>query len=159
MKKIKYLFLLVSLNSFGLSFFNNDFKATITEKSNQGIKEYTINYKPNKIVVEILSPEINKGEIYTYENNTKKIYYPILDEVVEQEYINEDNDIILSLATLKDIKKTTVKDNKEYIVEDDKIKKIISSNYIILFKYNKDNKISNIIFENFENIREYEWKY
>ncbi|VWL85250.1 hypothetical protein [Oceanivirga miroungae] len=159
MNKLKYLIFLVSLNAFSLSFFNNDFKATIKETNIKGIKEYTIDYTPNKIIVEIISSGVNKGEIYTYKNNKKSIYYPIIDEVVEQEYANEDNDIILALATLKDIEKTTEKDEKKYIVENDKIKKIVAKNYVIIFSYDKEDRIEKILFDNYNELREYEWKY
>lgn len=159
MRKMIILILFFGINVFALDFFNSEFKTTITEKSAQGIKKYTLDYSRDKIVVEILSPKVNKGEIYTYENNKKRIFYPILNEEVEQDYASEDNDIVLALSTLKDIKKSTVKDGKEYIVVNNRIEKILGPDYKIEFMYNKKNMISKIIARYYDDIREYEWNY
>ncbi len=159
MRYLKYLLIIfLSFNSFAISFFNNDFKVNVEEIGKNRHKVYNINYTKEEIKVEILEPKINKGEIYTYKNNEKYIYYPKLKQTVKQSYVNEDNDIILALDILKKIDKTTVIEDKKYIVEKDKIKRIESKLYTIYFEY-KDNKISEIKLKGSEDEIIYKWKY
>ncbi len=159
MRLLKYLFVIfISLNSFSVNFLNKDFTAQVEEKGRKHYKKYNVKYTKDEIRVEILEPKINKGEIYTYTDNEKYVYYPKLNQTVKQSYVNEDNDIILALKTLRKIDKTTVKDNRKYIIENGEIKRIESDLYKIIFKY-KDNKISNIKFISDEEEINYIWKY
>ncbi|WP_156285997.1 hypothetical protein [Oceanivirga salmonicida] len=159
MRFLKYVIIIfLSLNSFAVDFFNKDFTAQIEETGKKYHKKYNIDYKKNKIRVEILEPKVNKGEIYTYTDSEKYVYYPKLKQTVKQSYVNEDNDIILALKTLQKIDKTVVKDGRKYIVENKKIKRIESELYKIYFEY-KNNKISSIKFVSDEEEINYIWKY
>ena len=66
-------------------------------------KEYQIkSILPDRIYKEILSPEINKGEIYVYSGNEKFVYYPLLEQTISQK-IDEDENFIIKV--IKDLKK------------------------------------------------------
>lgn len=117
-------------------------------------------YKPDEIKLVMNYPTVNKGEIYTYKNNKKYIYYPLLEQTVEQEFVNEDIDFFNILNKIKDIKKTQIIDGKKYIVKNDKLEKIESSDYTVKFTYNKNNMPSKVVFDskNYDKV-EFEWKY
>lgn len=103
MKKIcVYLFLLISVVVFGqeksLSTLKN-LQFTVNEKLKINNKEREKVYKivfeiPDRVRKEIVFPEINKGEIYIYDNLKKKIYLPVFDEYRETEIEKEENQII-----------------------------------------------------------------
>lgn len=104
MKKI-IIFLMLQANVFSIGFLNKQFNANIVETSKNSKKQYLLVYKPDEIKLVINYPTVNKGEIYTYKNNKKYIYYPLLDQTVEQEFVNEDIDFFNILNKIKDIKK------------------------------------------------------
>ena len=118
-----------------------------------------MNYNPKKIRIEILSPEINKGEIYTYENNKKYIYYPILDQTVEQTFSSTDSDIIKIIEDIKNINKTVEKNGKKYIVENGLVKSIASNNYKLNVYYDNQKRPNKIILKYSNEVVEYLWKY
>ncbi|MBE2990180.1 hypothetical protein IMK14_06010, partial [Sneathia sp. DSM 16630] len=112
MKKYLVCFLISSFTM--ANFLNTSFRAKILERSNRTEKEYVLQYKPNNIKVEVLFPSTNKGEIYTYKQGKKYIYYPKLNQTVEQTLSNSSNDIFKLLGEMRGINKSTRKGNKEY---------------------------------------------
>lgn len=106
----KYIIALVlSLSS--LAFAINDLATLKTLKFNAeekqliNGKEKTIRYAvsiefPKKIKKEITFPQLNKGEVYVYENNIKKMYLPIFDEYKEVPIATDENRIIQAINKL-----------------------------------------------------------
>ena len=102
MVKFKYLFLFLVV--IFISFAKNieeieDMTINIEERLslNGDIKksEYILQYiKPDFIRKVILSPELNKGEIYIYDSKKKVMYLPLFDQVSE-EILNEEEDSTL----------------------------------------------------------------
>lgn len=150
----KFLIILISSFNFA-NFLNQDFKVKITEND----KEYILKYENDNFEIEILKPNINKGERYIYKDNTKYIYYPKYDQTVKQNFTNEDNDIVYILKNMKKINKTTVINNKKYIVENGNIVSIKDKNYTIDIEYNKKNMPSKIILNKGNDKKEYLWTY
>ena len=133
MKKILFfIFILI----FNLSSFAEDknefkdidtFKAIVTEKTHLNnqtkIKEYTILANlPDELKKVMISPEINKGEIYLYKGDNKKIYYPLLEQTIDQKITSEENYTLKFISDLKNYNK-----NSDFKVErsNGKINKII----------------------------------
>lgn len=69
-------------------------------------KKYDLIVKfPDLVYKKILFPEINKGEIYVYNKNQKKIFYPLLEQTIIQVVDENENEILNILYDLKDEKK------------------------------------------------------
>lgn len=105
--------MLVSIVSYSKDFWEKDtFTVSVTEtlKINKSskVKKYTMTYDNGTLKLVISSPTINKGEIYTFTQNKKTIYYPSLKQTVTQT-LNEDEANILSL--LNKIRKIKDKNN------------------------------------------------
>lgn len=159
MKKYIIAFL-IGINSFAIGFVNEKFNSSVTEISQNGEKRYNIQYDPNgDIKIEVTFPEINKGEIYTYKNGKKYIYYPKLKQTVEQSLVNQDSDIIAILQNMKKITKTQTINDKKYIVDNGNVVKILAKDYEIIFKYNGNKKPVYTIFKGKNQKVEYTWKY
>ena len=90
MKRI-ILFFLISISIFSLDYKGiNTIDFEIYEKTNTNNKirekEYILKIKfPEKVYKEVLKPEINRGEIYVYNEEKTLIYYPVLEQVTEEE--------------------------------------------------------------------------
>lgn len=86
-------------------------------------KVYNIEYvEPDYLRKEIISPTINKGEIFQYENNKRYIYIPLFDEVTEDGNVDEVNNF---LSIIKDLKNKDINDenfSKNYYQK--KVKKV-----------------------------------
>jgi len=151
MKKIiLYLFI------FSLSLFAEDknefkkintFKAIFTESSHLNnrtkIKVYEVLASlPDKLKKKIISPSINKGEIYLYIGSDKTIYYPLLEQTIDQK-INEDENYILKF--IRDLKSNDENINFRVIKSDDQIKKIIYNDGITII-FESFTKINGINF-------------
>ena len=113
MKKILFFIFILIFNLTLLSKDINEFKnidtfeAIVTEKNNinnqSKIKKYSILAKlPDRLIKEMISPEINKGEIYLYNGNDKKIYYPLLEQTIEQKITADENYTLKFVEDLKD---------------------------------------------------------
>lgn len=96
-------------------------KFDVVEKTNIKSKKREISYKidfilPNKIKKEVITPELNKGEIYIYDysKNKKVVYLPMFNEVKETQIVDDENRIIKAI-------------NK--IIEEEKKNKEFSKNY------------------------------
>ncbi|WP_392445085.1 hypothetical protein ACF3OF_05190 [Sneathia vaginalis] len=156
MKKYLVCFLISSFTM--ANFLNTSFIAKILERSNRTEKEYVLQYKPNNIKVEVLFPSTNKGEIYTYKQGKKYIYYPKLNQTVEQTLSNSSNDIFKLLSEMRGINKSTRKGNKEYIVKNGNITKIICGSLVINVTYINNMPIKINIQDGKEKV-EYLWSY
>ena len=131
----KYLLILFfSIISFS-NFLSTSFNARIHEISGNREKVYLLKYSPNFIEVEVEFPNTNKGEIYTYKNGKKYIYFPKLKQTVEQSISNSDNDLFKMLNEMKKINKSCTKNNKTYYVKNGKIEKISTKTYTVNFEY------------------------
>lgn len=160
MKKILCLIFL-QFNIFAIGFVDKNFVANITEISKNKTKEYNINYTKDKVVLEVLKPELNKGEIYTYTNDKKYIYYSSLNQTVEQSLSAVEGDLVLILKEIQKIKenKDVVIANKKYIISNNKIMKIVGDGFVVRFYYNKNNMPTTIRFISENGNVEYIWKY
>lgn len=131
----KYLLILFfSIISFS-NFLSTSFNARIHEISGNREKVYLLKYSPNFIEVKVEFPNTNKGEIYTYKNGEKYIYFPKLKQTVEQSISNSDNDLFKMLNEMKKINKSCTKNNKTYYVKNGKIEKISTKTYTVNFEY------------------------
>ena len=160
MNKILCLIFL-QLNIFAIGFVDKNFVANITEISKNKTKEYNINYTKDKVVLEVLKPELNKGEIYTYTNDKKYIYYSSLNQTIEQSLSAVEGDLVLILKEMQKIKenKDVVIANKKYIISNNKIMKIVGDGFVVRFYYNKNNMPTTIRFISENGNVEYIWKY
>lgn len=161
--KIKIIFLIffVQFNLFSIGFVNKNFNAVVTEISKDKLKEYKVTYTQDKITLEILKPNLNKGEIYTYSGNKKYIYYKSLNQVVEQTLTNSDSDIIFILKEIRNIKqnKNLVINNKKFLIFDNNVQKIIGKGYEVNFKYNNNKMPDKITVKSDNGNIEFLWKY
>lgn len=128
--------------------------------------EYKIEFlKPNKIRKTIISPQLNKGEIYTYNQGKKKIYLPLFNQEKLENVMEDENEIIKIMDTLLKNIENDEKFRKDY--ENKKIKELqFSEGTIIKFNsfiqklgyilpdkmdiYDKDTKIATITISNYE---------
>ncbi|WP_068267929.1 hypothetical protein [Caviibacter abscessus] len=159
--KIILAMLLFQINVFSIGFVNKNFNAVITETTKNKVKEYKIKYTQDKITLEVLKPDLNKGEIYTYFGNKKYIYYKLLDQTVEQTLTSVDSDIIFILKEIRSIKenKNVVINNKQFFVSDNNVQKIVGKGYEVEFKYNKDKMPEKITVKSDNGNTEFVWKY
>lgn len=120
---------------------------------------------PDKVIKEILEPELNKGEKILYLNEKKSIYYPIFDEVFEEELDGEENYILSALKSIKNNEgKTVEKEGQitELLLTEDNLLKFYDyvsidgvefPEYIEV--YDKDTLFSKIKFVDIEINKEY----
>ena len=140
MVKFKYLFLFLVV--IFISFAKNieeieDMTINIEERLslNGDIKksEYILQYiKPDFIRKVILSPELNKGEIYIYDSKKKVMYLPLFDQVSE-EILNEEEDSTLEAINY------ILKEKKELIAS-----KVLSSSSSKRWINNRVKKVKEI---------------
>lgn len=108
--KIYLLFFLIIVNTAVFGELNDlstikTLKIVLTEKlmiSNEK-KESKYNLlfeKPDKVRKEVLSPSLNKGEIYIYNKNKKMVYLPLFEQFIEKKTTDDENEIIKILNYL-----------------------------------------------------------
>lgn len=95
-----------------------DITSTITEKQYINGKEKTKKYNVEYIVEDylrkkIISPEINKGEIYLYNGKEALIYIPLFDEIIKNNN-KEVSNFLNIIKTLKKKEKTDIIFIKNY---------------------------------------------
>ncbi|MBQ3437361.1 MAG: hypothetical protein IJG31_02465 [Fusobacterium sp.] len=139
----KYILICIFLLS-SLAFAINDLSTLKTLKFNAEEKQlingreklikYSVTIEfPKKIRKEINFPELNKGEVYVYENNLKKVYLPIFDEYKETDIDADENKIIQAINKLI------------FLEKDEKFKKEYQSKKLKAFKLDEnENTIINI---------------
>lgn len=128
--------------------------------------EYKVEFiKPDKIRKTIIFPQLNKGEIYTYNQGKKKIYLPLFNQEKIESVKEDENEIIKIMNTLLRNIENDEKFRKDY--ENKKIKEFQfsegttikfnsftqKSEYILPDKmdvYDKSTKIATITISNYE---------
>lgn len=102
--------------------------------------EYTLKFiKPDFLRKDILSPELNKGEVYIYDSGKKIVYLPLFDQVSEENESVEENSILKAINHLLDKEKIDEKFKKDYYSK--KLKEITleDGTRIEISKYHKYN--------------------
>lgn len=109
MKKILLFLIILATNIFAkydrvekLETIKTDVKEILYINGEKREKEYNIEYiSPDYLRKVIISPKINRGEVYLYEKGINKVYLPVFDEVIIEKN-NEDVSNFLSL--IKELK-------------------------------------------------------
>ncbi len=66
-------------------------------------KKYLINIEyPDKVMKEVLEPELNKGEKILYNGNKKWMYYPLFGEAFEEELDGEENYLLKTMKNIRE---------------------------------------------------------
>lgn len=151
MKKFVLYFFIFSLSLFAedKNEFNkiNTFKAVIVETSHLNNRTKTKEYEiladlPDKLIKKMISPSINKGEIYLYNGSDKTIYYPLLEQTIDQK-INEDENYTLKF--IRDLKSYEGDVDFKIIKSNNQIQKIIYNDGITI-EFESFSKINEINF-------------
>lgn len=163
MVKIKYLFLFLVVVF--ISFAKNigdieDMTLNIEEKLslNGDIKksEYILQYiKPDFIRKDILSPELNKGEVYIYDSKKKVVYLPLFDQISEEVLVEEEDNVLEAINYIikekKELKEGKINLKNGLIIELKKLKRfseyILPENIII---YDGNIKIGELKIKNYK---------
>jgi len=149
-KLILYLFI------FSLSLFAEDknelkkintFKAIFTENTNLNNRKKTKEYEvlaslPDKLIKKMISPSINKGEIYLYNGTHKTIYYPLLEQTIDQKIDEDEN---YTLKFIRDLKSNDDNVDFKVVKSHNQIQKIIYNDGITI-KFESFSKINGINF-------------
>jgi len=112
----------------------NTFKAVIIENSHLNKRKKTKEYQvlaslPDKLIKKMISPSINQGEIYLYNGSNKTIYYPLLEQTINQE-INKDENYTLKF--IRDLKSLDESVDFKVVKSNDKIQEIIYNDGITI---------------------------
>jgi hypothetical protein len=159
MKKILVLFVLILNFIFGKSFESiESISSNVDEKTfvngEWKEKKYKLKIKyPDFVLKEVIEPKLNSGEKILYKYDKKYMYYPIFDEIFEEELDGEENYI---LATIKIIKEKNIEkdENIMEILLDTGIK-LIFYDYVLygdiyfpkkVEAYDMDEKVSEVYF-------------
>ncbi len=166
MKKIYIILFLVLCNVIlaspkSLSTLKN-LKFLVEEKTKLNNKERQLKYSiifdlPNKIRKEIIFPEINKGEIYVYNDLKKIMYLPVFDEYKETEINGEENQVIQAVNKIIKLEQVDKKFRAKYFAKKEQevfideytkltIKKYTEKeNYILPKEMHIEDSLNNII--------------
>lgn len=128
--------------------------------------EYNIKFQiPDKIKKEIVVPELNKGEIYIYNQNEKIVYLPLFKQVTHEKVNADENRIIKVINYIFEQEKENEDFRKKYyaskigelILEDgvkirfEKFSKVDGYLLPVAFEiYDKDIKIGDIKIEKYK---------
>lgn len=102
--------------------------------------EYTLKFiKPDFLRKDVLTPELNKGEVYIYDSGKKIVYLPLFDQVSEENESVEENSILKAINYLLDREKTDENFKRDYYSK--KLKEIFleDGTRIEISKYQKYN--------------------
>ncbi|MEI6857526.1 hypothetical protein [Psychrilyobacter sp.] len=151
MKKIVLYFFIFSLSLFAEDKNDfkkiNTFKAIIIENTRLNKRTKTKEYQvladlPDKLIKKMISPAINKGEIYLYNGSDKTIYYPLLEQTIDQKINIDEN---FTLKFIRDLKSHDENVNFRVIKSNNQIQKIIYNDGITI-KFESFSKINGINF-------------
>lgn len=163
MVKLKYLFLFLVVVF--ISFAKNigdvkDMTINIEEKlslnGDTKKSEYILQYiKPDFIRKDILSPELNKGEVYIYDSKKKIVYLPLFNQISE-EILDEEEDSVLEainyiLKEKKEFKEGKINLKNGLTIELKKLKRF--SEYTlpeIIIIYDGDVKVGELKIKNYK---------
>ena len=162
MEKLKYLFLFILVAS--LSFAKNidgieDMTVEVAEKLflNNELKEskYILKYiKPDFVRKEVLSPELNKGEVYIYTSEKKIVYLPLFDQVSEESIKSGEDNILESINYIlkeQELKEGKINLENGAIIELKEIKKF--SGYALpetIIIYDGDVEVASLRMKNYK---------
>lgn len=114
-------------------------KETVYLNGDERKKEYSIEYiSPDYLRKEVILPNVNKGEIFQYENGESLVYIPLFNEVSK----NKSEDVSNFLSIIKDLKKKDQNDksfSENYYLEKVKEIKYKDSYTIRVKEYKKIN--------------------
>lgn len=108
MKKLLITMIICSVGLLGNVFENIDtFTSNVKEETlingQWREKVYSINIEyPNKVIKEVLEPELNKGEKVLYIDEKKWIYYPLFEEAFEEELDGEENYLLKTMKNIRE---------------------------------------------------------
>lgn len=153
-KAFLLIFMIFSATSIMAKDFSDikSFKVNAKEKTvvnkRERKKEYTLTVKfPDKVLKEMKSPEVNRGELYSYNGSKKTIYIPLLKQKSEKE-IEEDENYIIKI--MKEIREVDIEKAKNNQVENENGTYKIDKAKGVITEALCDE--SRIVFSNFENI-------
>ncbi|MGL5964016.1 MAG: LolA family protein [Fusobacteriaceae bacterium] len=185
---MKKIILMIFLMLQFLTYAKNEYLHTLKNLSFQVKEETTLDgakkeliYKvilefPDKMKKTMISPEINKGEIYLYDKDEKIVYLPFFNQIEKSKISPEENRVLEFIKTLIDMEKNNMEFREKYYNgKGQKIK--IASGEMVEIKsgerlngyffpkeidiFSDNIKISNLVLSNFKNnirIREDEFK-
>lgn len=139
MKKIFVFFLLLSVSLFAdykrladIETIEARVKESLVINNKKKDSSYILKFqRPNKIKKEILTPELNRGEIYIYNNDEKIVYLPLFDQKTVEKVEPEENEFIRVINYILGQDKENDEFRKDYYLG--KIKSIeIENNKIVL---------------------------
>lgn len=141
MKKIlAVMFLLVSAFSFSKEFFEKknfttNVSETVSANRSSKTKGYVMNYNNGTLRLTITSPNINKGEVYTFSGSKKTIYYPKLKQTVTQNILEDEANILSVFRKLSSLtsKKTQTKNGDMFTFSNSVLTSIKSRGYTVNF--------------------------
>ncbi|WP_291258987.1 hypothetical protein [Fusobacterium sp.] len=85
--------------------------------------DYKLTYVfPDFIRKDVLSPELNKGEVYIYNKDHKIVYLPLFDQRVEEKLTGDDNEVLEVINFIFEKEKSDVEFKEKYYAK--KIKEI-----------------------------------
>ena len=139
-QSVLLLFLLVSAFSFSKNFwekksFTVDVVETLKINGSSKTKGYIMSYSGGVLKFQITSPNINKGEVYTFKSGTKTIYYPSLKQTVTQKLHKDEANILSVFHKLNSLSgtKTQTKNGDTFTFSNSKLTSIKSKGYTVNF--------------------------
>ena len=134
-KRVLFLFLLVSVFSFSKEFWEKkSFTVNVTEslKINGSTKSkgYVMTYGGGTLKLQITSPNVNKGEVYTFKPGSKTI-----KQTVTQKLHQDEANILSVFNKLNSLssKKTQTKNGDTFTFSNSKLVSIKSKGYTVSF--------------------------
>lgn len=117
-------------------------KEKLTVNGGNRDTEYKVKFQiPDKIKKEMLSPEINKGELYIYTGDEKIVYLPLFEQVSREKATSDENRIIEVINYIFDREKNDTNFRKKYY--NSEIKEIVLEDGV------------RIVFNSFKNVEGY----
>lgn len=139
-KNALLLFLMISVFSFSKDFwekknFTTSVTETVTANRTSKSKSYTMNYNNGTLKLTIISPNVNKGEVYTFSGGKKTIYYPKLKQTVTQKILEDEANILSVFNKLSSLntKKTQTKNGDTFVFSNSVLTSIKSKGYTVNF--------------------------
>lgn len=86
---------------------------TLNGNKRELVYEVIIDF-PNKMKKILISPEINKGEIYLYIDGEKTVYLPFFNQIEKSEISPEENRVLEFIKTLMELEKNDENFRKNY---------------------------------------------
>ena len=140
MRKVVLLFMLISVFSFSKDFWEKSkFTVNVTEniRANKSTKtkKYVMTYSSGTLKINMTYPTVNKGEIYTFTENNKTIYYPSLKQTVTQKLQEDESNILSVFNKLNKLteKKTQTKNGDTFTFTNSWLTSITSKGYKVNF--------------------------